>query len=93
MLLQLMTFPTKVVFLNEAFTCKCSSSNNYKILIFFLRFQLCAGGSTIELIRNLKKQGSLLTEVQIIYIIHNTLQVCHYPQYFPFYSYCTFSSV
>lgn len=47
--------------------------------------QLCAGGSTIELIRNLKKEGSLLTEVQIIYIILNTLQVSFCCQLYSYY--------
>lgn len=41
----------------------------------FIFFQLCAGGSTTELVRSLKKRGELLTELQIIYIIYNTLQV------------------
>jgi myosin-3 len=44
----------------------------------WLVMELCAGGSTIELVRNLRNRGEYLTEMQIIYIIYNTLQVSEY---------------
>lgn len=54
------------------------NKNKFRFMSSILYFhfpQLCAAGSTIEVVRNLRKDGKLLTELQIIYIIYHTLRV------------------
>lgn len=43
------------------------------LLLFF--FKLCQGGSVTDLVHGLKNQNKQLTEDQIAYILHETLQV------------------